>query len=102
MLEVVFPHPLILRSIHTLVDTETVWFFVFPMAIIDVTISLNEFTFSMSSVLAPLSNVLGTVRPDLLAEAVTELTLPLAGVYSSGLERVRCTLLPNFIRIEWP
>jgi hypothetical protein len=100
MLEVVSPHPLTLLSIDMLVDTNTVCFAVCQLAIINVTISVNEFAYSISSVLTPLTDVPGSIRPYLLTEAVTELALPLAGVYSSCLERVRCSLLPPFIRIK--
>jgi hypothetical protein len=100
MLEVISPHTLILRSIDMLVDTKTIGFVVCPLAIINVAINVNELTFTMSSVFTPLSDVLGTIWPDLLTEAVTEPALPLTGVHSSALERVGSTLFSSLVRIE--
>jgi hypothetical protein len=100
MLEVVSPHSLILRSIDMLVDTKTIGFVVCPLAIINVAINVNELTFTMSSVFTPLSNVLGTVRPMLLALAVTETSLPFTVVDGTTLEAIRWAFLTTLVGIE--
>ena len=81
------------------VDSAAVCLVVGPVAIVDVSIDMNETTFTMSSVLAPLSAIFGSIIPGLLTETVTEATLPLACVDCSSLESVGRTLFPLLVWI---
>lgn len=80
MLQVIFPKALILGSIHVLVDTTAIGLVICPVAVIDIAIDMDKATFTMGSILSPLSTVLGSVIPSLLAEPISESTLPLTFV----------------------
>ena len=82
-----------------LVCSHTVGFIIGPVAIIDVTINMDESALAMGSVFSPLSSVFGLISPDLLAKAITEATLPLASVNSSRFKNVRRSLNPWLIRV---
>ena len=93
MLQVVFPHALVLGTVHVLVDTAAVGFVVSPISIIDVAVNMNKTAFSMSTILSPLTAVLGPIIPRLLAEAVSETAFPLTGVYCTRFECIGRALL---------
>ena len=97
MLQVVFPHALVLGSVHMLVDTAAVGFVVSPISIVDVAVDMNKTTLSMSTILSPLTAVLGPIVPRLLTEAVTETAFPLTGVYCTRFKCIGSALLPLLI-----
>jgi len=81
------------------VDSTAIRLIVCPVAIVDISINVNETTFSMGSVLTPLTTVLGPVIPSLFAETITEATLPLACVDSTSLEGVVSALFSLLVWI---
>ena len=93
MLQVVFPHALVLGTVHVLVDTAAVGFVVSPISIVDVAVDMNKTAFAMSTILSPLTTVLGPIVPRLLTEAVTEAAFPLTSVYCTRFECIRRALL---------
>ena len=93
VLQVVLPHAFVLSSIDMFVDTSAICLVVSPVAIIDVTVDMDESAFAVGPILTPLARVLGPVVPCLLTETVTEAALPLPGVYGTSLEGVRRSLL---------
>lgn len=99
MLQVILPHALVLGSVDVLVDAWAICFVVCPESVIDVTVHVDETALSVSSVLAPLTRIFGTVWPLLLTEAVSEASLPFSCVHSSSLELVRLSLLSWLVRI---
>ena len=99
MLEVVLPHALILSTIDVFVDTAAVGFIVCPVAIINVSINMDESTFAVSSVFTPLTRVLGTITPRLLTETISNSSLPLPSVDGPSLESVWWPLLARLIWI---
>lgn len=88
MLQVVFPHALILGAVHMLVDTTSIGLVIGPVSVVNVAVDVDKSALAVSTVLTPLTTVLGTVGPGLLTEAVTESALPLACVDGTGLEGV--------------
>ena len=78
MLEIILPHALVLSTVHMLVDTTAICLVIGPVAVIDVAIHVDKSSLAMSSVLTPLTAVLGPIVPSLLAKAITEAALPLA------------------------
>jgi hypothetical protein len=99
VLKVIFPHAFVLSTINVLVDTSAVGLIVSPVAVINVSIYMNETTFTVSSVFTPFAAVLGSITPCLLAETVTESTLPLASVNCTSLESISWALLSRLIRV---
>jgi len=97
MLQIVLPFSFIHCAIYMLINPRTVCFVVRPEAIIDVSINVDELAFPMSAIFPPLSNVLGPVRPGLLAETITETTFPLASVNCPSFELVGRSLLPGLV-----
>ena len=93
MLQVVFPHALVLGTIHVLVDASAVGFVVGPISIVDITVDMNKTAFAMSTILSPLTAILGSIVPRLLTEAVTEPAFPLTSVYCTRFECIWRTLL---------
>jgi hypothetical protein len=94
MLKVILPFPFILGSVDVLVHTESIRFVVSPKPLVDVSVHVCEATSPVRSVFSPLARVPGPVRPGLLSLAISEASLPLAGVDSSRLELVGPLLLP--------
>jgi formate-dependent nitrite reductase membrane component NrfD len=76
-----------------LVNSRPIRLVICPKAIVDVAVNMDKAALSMSPVLAPLSSVLGAIRPLLLAEAIPEASFPLSSVDSAGLELIRLSLL---------
>ena len=99
MLQIIFPHALVLCPIHMFVDSTAIRLIVRPVAIVDISINVDESTFSMGSVLTPLTTVLGPVIPSLFAETIAEATLPLACVDSTSLEGVGSALFSLLVWI---
>jgi len=99
MLQIILPHAFVLSSIHMFVDSAAVCLVVGPVAIVDVSIDMNETTFTVSSVFTPFATVLGSITPCLLAETVTESTLPLASVNCTSLESISWALLSRLVRV---
>ena len=93
MLQVVFPHALVLGTIHVLVDTSAVGFVISPISIVDVAVDMNKTAFAMSTILSPLTAIPGPIVPRLLTEAVTEAAFPLTSVYCTRFECIWRTLL---------
>lgn len=81
-----------------LVNATTVRLVIRPVAVVYVTVDVGESAFSVRSVLSPLSTVLGSITPRLLAKSIAETAFPLACVHCFGLERVRG---PVFSRLVW-
>ena len=98
MLQVVFPHTLVLGPIHVLVNTASVGLVVGPVAIVDITVDMNKTTFAMSTILSPFTAIPGPIVPRLLTEAVSEATFPLTGVNSARFKCIRRALLSLLIR----
>ena len=65
------------------VNTTAIGLVIGPIAVIDITIDVDETAFAVSSVLSPLSAVFGSIIPGLLAKTIAETTLPLACVDGS-------------------
>ena len=82
-----------------LVNASAIGLIIGPVAVVDVAINVDKSTLPMGSVLSPLSTVLGSIGPRLLAKTVTEATLPLACVNGARLESVGGTRLTRLIRI---
>ena len=101
VLQVVLPHALVLGPIDMFVDTSAIGLIVGPVSIVDVAIDVDESTFTMSSVLTPLTRVFGSIVPSLLPEAVPEAPFPLTSVHSARLESIRSSLLALLIRIVY-
>ena len=99
MLEIIFPHALVLRTVHMFVNTAPIRLVICPVSIVDIAIDVDESTFTMSTVFTPFTRVLGSVAPSLFTKTITEATLPLACVYGSSLECVSRPLLTGLIRI---
>ena len=91
MLKVIFPHALILSSIHVFVNAAPIGLVISPISIVNVSINVNEATFAMGSILSPFSTVFCSVVPCLLTKAITEATLPLTRIDSSCFESVWST-----------
>ena len=98
MLKVIFPHALILSSIHVFVNAAPIGLVISPISIVNVSINVYEAAFAMCPILSPLSTVLGSVVPRLLAEAIAEASLPLTSVDGSCFESVRST---RFSLLVW-
>lgn len=64
-MEIVLPVPFVLGAIDVDVDTIAICLVVFPLALIDVAISMPELSASIGFVKAPLTLVFGAVGPDL-------------------------------------
>ena len=60
------------------VDTEAVGFVILPLALVDIAISVPEFTRSVGLVLAPFSLILCTIGPDLDTRSVSHAILQIA------------------------
>jgi len=93
VLEIILPHSFVLSTIYVLVSTHAIGLVVGPVAIVDVTVNMNESSLAMGSVLPPLSCVGGLVCPNLLAKSISEASLPLTRVHSSSSEGVWGSLL---------
>ena len=102
MLVVIFPVAFKATSFAIGVHTEAISLVIHPVAIIDVTVNMNESTLAMSSVFSPFARVLGTITPSLLSEAIAETTLPLACVDGESLEGVGRSLFTGLICIVDP
>ena len=99
VLQVVLPHAFVLSSIDMFVDTSAIRLIVGPVAIIDVTVDMDESAFAVGPILTPLARVLGPIVPRLLTETVTEAALPLPGVHGTSLKGVRRSLLALLVRV---
>ena len=97
MLQIVFPFTLVHSAIYMFVNSSTIGFIICPEPVIYITINMNEFPFSMSSVFSPLSNIFSTVRPGLLAVSIPKPTFPLARIYGSCFEFIRWSLFSCLI-----
>ena len=82
-----------------LVNSGSVRLIVGPEPVIDVTVHVDEFSFSMGAVIAPFSRILRAVWPDLLAKAVAEATLPFSLVGGARLELIELTALSRLVRV---
>lgn len=89
MLQVVFPHSLVLRPIHMFVDTAAVRLVIGPVAVVNVAVHVDKSAFPVGSVLPPLATVFSSIVPGLLAKSISEASLPLACVDRTCLESVR-------------
>ena len=88
MLQIVLPLSFILSSIHVFVNSKAICLVICPEPIINVSVYVDESTFAVSSVLPPLSDVLGSVRPGLFSKTIPEASFPLACIDSSCAEFV--------------
>ena len=98
MLKVIFPHALVLSSVHVFVNAAPIGLVISPISIVNVSIDVYEAAFAMCSILSPFSTVLGSIVPCLLTEAIAEASLPLACVDGSCFESVRST---RFSLLVW-
>lgn len=85
-----------------MVDTIAVGFVVDPVAVIDVSIDVDELSFSVGPIIFPLSLILCTVWPLLDAVAIPEPSNPLSFVGGSRLEGILGSLLPLSVWIIRP
>lgn len=69
------------------VDAESIGLVIFPLALVDVAIRVPELASAVSLVLAPLTFVLGTIRPDLNTRSMSH------SIFEVAL--VDCTILEN-------
>ena len=99
MLKVIFPHSLVLGTVYMLVYTTSVCFIVSPIAIIDVSVYMDEATLAVSPVFPPFARVFCSVTPSLLTEAISESSLPLTCVNGASLESVSRSLFTRLILI---
>ena len=99
VLQVVFPLAFVLGAVDVLVDAGAVGFVVGPEAIIDVAIYVDEFSFAVCAIIAPLARILRAVRPDLLSEAIAEAALPLTFVGGARLELVELAALAGLVGV---
>ena len=91
--------PLVSCAVDVDIDSMAVGFVINPVSFVDITINVGEFSKSLSSVIFPVSLVAGSIRPHLLAIAITESTNPLSSVGGPGLVPVGWSLLTFGIRI---
>jgi len=99
VLQVIFPHSLILSSIYVFVNTTAVCLIVGPVAIVYISVNMYETAFSMCSIFSPFTSVLCSLVPSLLAKAITETAFPLACINCTSLKSVRRTCLSLLIRV---
>jgi hypothetical protein len=72
-----------------LIDPSSVGFVVCPLAFINISVDMAEFSDALSSVFSPVAHEPSTVRPGLLTPAVSEASFPLAAVDSPSFEDIR-------------
>ena len=77
-----------------MVHSETISFVIDPVPVIDISINMDELSFSVGSVVFPLAFVLSTIWPLLNTVAVSKTTNPLPIEGSSCLELVGLSFLP--------
>ena len=65
MLSVIFPFAAVSSAIYVLVEAIAIGLVNSPLTLVDVSIGLNNSSFSMSFVVLPVASILGTVLPDL-------------------------------------
>jgi len=69
------------------VDSKAIGFIIFPLAFVDITICVPEFSSAVSLILAPLTLVLGTIGPDLHTRSVSH------SIFEVSL--IDCSILEN-------
>ena len=80
VLEVILPFAVVGGPVVVPVLTPTVGLVLLPLSFILITIHVRKLALPLSSVVHPLSFVLGSVRPHLRSHSVPEPSLPLARV----------------------
>ena len=101
MLLIVFPLTLVTSATLVGVDAKPIRFAVAPLPIVDFTIWVEEFSFAMSLIVAPLALIVSSVRPSHLAGSVPQATHPLA--FIDGVVLVLVSLrLKALVLVEFP
>jgi len=93
MLQIVLPFSFVHSAIYMLVNPCAIRFVVSPVTIVNVSINVDKLAFSMSTIFSPLSHVLSSIRPGLLAETITETSFPLTIVHGTSFKLVSRSLL---------
>jgi len=70
---------------------------IFPLTLVDISVSVPEFAFAVGFVFAPFSLVFSTVRPDLSARSVSETLEKVSFVDSSVLKHELFNELKAFL-----
>lgn len=78
VLQIVFPLTLVKSSVLMLVDSIAAGSVHLPLAVVDISLGMNEPPFPTGTVKRPVTDVLGTVRPAHCAESVSEIADPLS------------------------
>jgi hypothetical protein len=99
MLQIIFPFALIHCAIYMFVNARAISFIVGPESIVYITVNVNEFTFPMGSIFAPLSGVLCSIRPCLLSKPVSKSALPLASINCARFEFVRRSVISRLVSL---
>lgn len=99
MLQVILPLALVSRTVHVDVDPIAVGLVVDPVALVDVSVDVNEFAMPVRTVIAPLPLVAGAIGPHLDAIAVAEAPDPLTLVGRASLEGVKGAVLSLGFRV---
>ena len=95
MLFVLFPLTTVLRSVKMAVGSMAVRLVILPMAVINITICMDQSSFTVCFVVSPVAFVEGAVGPDLDPLALSDLCLtqPFALVLSAALKKDHGTTL---------
>ena len=99
MLKIILPESFILGAVDMLIDSTTISFVICPVAIINISVNMDESTFAVSSVLSPFSSIFSTVGPGLFSKSITESTFPLTSIDSTSFELVRWSLFTRLVGI---
>jgi len=88
VLEVVSPLSFVHCSVHVVVDSVAICLVVDPGTVVNVSVNMDELSFSVGAIVFPLPFVLRTVRPALVSESIPESPDPLSIIGSSCFESV--------------
>ena len=86
MLEIISPVTLISGSVSVLIDSVALGLVISPVAVIDITLRVIKFPFSVRFVVLPLPFVFCAIGPNLHTVAVAVQTLPFSGKHSPILK----------------
>ena len=84
MLLVLLPVALVPGALDIRIDAESIGLIIHPATLIDITISMKEFTLAARLVVLPIALILGRVGPEHIAAAVSQTALPLACIHSTS------------------
>lgn len=99
MLLVLLPVALVPGTLHVGVDAKAVRFIVHPLAVVDVTISMEELSLATCLIILPISFIVCSIDPDHISTSVAQAALPLTSVHSTGAVGVYSILKARIILI---